>query len=412
MNSATSMTPTIIIDSQPTIRKGRALVLALFVVGSVLSIVLTIATHLPSLTYAASASSLSIASGMQHTTQTQKVSVITKTTPQKVTEQANIAKRLVRIYAYDRTEYNNQDEYNIWASSACSAITMTEVINAFWGYQRYRTTDILTQERLAQAITPDAGLLQDGDIEKTMRRFGFVVNWGYKWSLQQIIDIGNAGQPVIVSFPPPWGHILVVHGGDANNVFLADSSKLNLTTYPRVEFLKHWRGYVALATPSPYSIVGKPTLTPARINTILSAYHSPLSGRGQDIYTTTIKYGIDPALAMGFYLHESSMGTQGEAATTNSWGNLRCVSDAACINTQRQPCQPGQSCYAAFPNGIAGLNRWCVLLMSNLYVGDGRVIVDDIIDRYAPSGDNNNVGGYIWNLKKSTDTWRAGGVTV
>jgi hypothetical protein len=327
---------------------------------------------------------------------------------------ADVTAHLVRVNQLDPEQYANAAEYTTWAYSACSTASMTEVLNAWWGFPKYRIADVLIQEVAAKAISSDQGLLDDSGIERTMRRFGFLVTWGHKWTLDQLISIARK-TPVIVGLPPnkyPGGHLLVLRGGDANNVLLTDSSRLNMQTKSRAWFMQVWGGSAWIAQPSLYSILGKPTMSVARINQILAAYHSPLVGHGQEIYNTTTHYGIDPTLAMGFYLHESTMGTAGEARMTHSWGNLRCVSDAACVNQQGTTCQLGQSCYAAFPDGIAGLTRWCQLMVSDVYVLDGLVIVDDIIGRYAPASDNNNEGGYIWSLKHSTDRWRAGAITV
>lgn len=328
--------------------------------------------------------------------------------------QGSISAHLVRISQLDPAQYTSQAQWQSWAESACSAAAMTEVLNAWWGFTRYRISDVLAQEVAAQAITPQLGLLDAQGIVRTMRRFGFLVDTGSGWSLDQLISMAQH-TPVIVGFPParyPGGHLLILRGGNGSSVQLVDSSLHHWQTISRHQFLAWWGGQAWIARWSPYAILGKPTLGAVRINQILAAYHSPMSGQGQAIATITARFGIDPTLALGFYLHESNMGTSGEARVTHSWGNLRCIQGAACLNTQGTGCQAGQSCYAAFASGVVGLLAWCQLMVSDLYVGDGRVIVDDIIGRYAPASDNNNVGGYIWSLKHSTDAWRAGAILI
>ena len=161
-----------------------------------------------------------------------------------------------------------------------------------------------------------------------------------------------------------------------------------------------------------YSVVGKPTLTIAFINRVLSTAGSPAAGKGQALYNLGVKYGIDPAFALAFFRHESSFGQAGEASSTLSLGNLRCIPDAACLNTSGQTCQPNQSCYAAFPAWEAGFEAWYKLIRT-LYINVWKLTtIDQIIPRYAPPSDNNNDDAYIASLKHAIDTWRTGKVVL
>src|SRR5579859_3464005 len=103
---------------------------------------------------------------------------------------------------------------------------------------------------------------------------------------------------------------------------------------------------------------GRPSLFAAFMNRVLGAASSPAAGRGQVLYDLSLKYGIDDAFALAFFWHESNFGVNGEANITHSLGNLRCIPDAACVNTDGAPCQPQQSCYAAFPTWAAGFEAW------------------------------------------------------
>lgn len=158
----------------------------------------------------------------------------------------------------------------------------------------------------------------------------------------------------------------------------------------------------------PYSVLSKPTISAAFINQILSAYNSPAAGKGQQLYDLGVQYGIDPAFALAFFQHESSFGKFGEANTTLSLGNLRCIPNAACINSSGQTCAPGDSCYAAFPTWEAGFEAWYKLIR-NLYVaGWGLSTIPQIIPKYAPSADNNNEAAYIASVEHSIDVWHSG----
>ncbi|HCI81622.1 MAG TPA: hypothetical protein DHW02_18250 [Ktedonobacter sp.] len=158
----------------------------------------------------------------------------------------------------------------------------------------------------------------------------------------------------------------------------------------------------------PYSVLSKPTITADFINQVLSAYGSPAAGKGQQLYDLGVQYGIDPAFALAFFQHESTFGKFGEANTTRSLGNLRCIPNAACINSSGQTCAPGDSCYASFPTWEAGFEAWYKLIR-NLYVaGWGLSTIPQIIPKYAPSADNNNEAAYIASVEHSIDVWHSG----
>jgi hypothetical protein len=154
------------------------------------------------------------------------------------------------------------------------------------------------------------------------------------------------------------------------------------------------------ANPGPYSVVGKPSLTVDFMNRVLAYYHSPAAGKAQALYDDGIKYGLDPAYALAFFMHESLFGTTGVARVTLSLSNMRCVPDYRCLQENGG--------YAIFNTWEQGFESWFKLIR-NLYVGYwGRITVDQIIPKYAPSSDNNNEAGYIASLKHTIDTWHAG----
>jgi Peptidase_C39 like family len=165
-------------------------------------------------------------------------------------DQLNASQQLVRISQLDPAQYSSSEEYNTWAYSACSAASMTEVFNAYG--HNYRITDILHVEAQIGEITPAQGLLRPEGIEHTAAQFGFKTTWGNAWSLDQVIEWANRGNPVIVSFPPDrydGGHILVVTGGNGTTLYLADSSGWNRRSLSIAQFLQWWEGFAAVVTP-------------------------------------------------------------------------------------------------------------------------------------------------------------------
>ncbi len=179
-------------------------------------------------------------------TNQQTTPVATTTTPTYTATE-----HLVRLGQLDSAQYRSTQEYNTWSYSACSTASMTEVMNAYG--RKYRITDVLAVESRINEITPQEGLLEESGIQHTGAQFGFKTTWGHNLSLDQVIAAASRGTPVIVSFPPakyPGGHILIVRGGNASTVYLADSSRLNWTQLTRARFLQLWGGFSAIMTPN------------------------------------------------------------------------------------------------------------------------------------------------------------------
>jgi len=208
-------------------------------------------------------------------------------------------------------------------------------------------------------------------------------------------------------FQRPGGPQLVSYfGGQVYDVQvggnLAGTWQSNKPMAPKVSIPVH---------PGPYAVLGKPTITVAFINEVLAAYHSPAAGKGQALYDYGVQYGIDPAFALAFFMHESTFGTAGEARITLALGNLRCIPNRPCVNTEGTACQTGQSCYAKFYSWEDGFQGWYALIR-NLYIADwGLVTIDQIIPKYAPAADHNDETAYINALKHSISTWHAGILT-
>ncbi|MBV9690748.1 MAG: hypothetical protein JO202_13695 [Ktedonobacteraceae bacterium] len=160
------------------------------------------------------------------------------------------SRALVPISQVDPAQYASIGEYNTWWPAACSAGAMTAVIDAYGHH--YRLTDILSVELRLREITVSEGLLEPLGIDRTVTQFGFKTTWLNKPSLDDVITIANSGRPIIISFPPSrWagGHILVVIGGNKDNVLLADSSRLNMRSMARNIFVKYWVGFAVVVTP-------------------------------------------------------------------------------------------------------------------------------------------------------------------
>jgi hypothetical protein len=150
------------------------------------------------------------------------------------------------------------------------------------------------------------------------------------------------------------------------------------------------------------AVLGEPTISAAQIEQVLRDYNSPAVGHGQEMYDLGVKHGINPAIALAFFIHESSAGTnpawagiKADGSTTHNVGNIICT--------------PGWRCYGRFrdyDSWSAGMEDWYKLI-KELYIGEwGRKTVDDIIPKYAPASDNNNEAAYINSVKKLVQEWQ------
>lgn len=166
-------------------------------------------------------------------------------------------------------------------------------------------------------------------------------------------------------------------------------------------------GPLPAATPlpkhvGPYAVLGKPTLTADFMNQVLASYGSPAAGTGKALYDYGVQYGIDPAFALAFFMHESGFGATGVAQQTLSLGNIRCITERPCLQT------PGNGGFAIMSSWEDGYQEWYKLIR-NLYVARwGLVTVDQIIPVYAPASDHNDEADYIASLKRAIDTWHSG----
>jgi hypothetical protein len=151
----------------------------------------------------------------------------------------------------------------------------------------------------------------------------------------------------------------------------------------------------ALVYPGQHSIQGAPTISAAKIDSILCGAGSPACGSGQQIYNLGVTYNINPAYALAFFQHESSFGLAGAARYTHSLGNLRCIPNYPCPNG-----------YASFPTWSEGFQAWYALIDSDVYVRSGRTTIETIIPRYAPPSDNNDVNAYINSVVSSVASWQ------
>ena len=175
----------------------------------------------------------------------------------------------------------------------------------------------------------------------------------------------------------------------------------------------HMTVVLTLSSNAQYTIVGEPTISIQRINVILAAYHSPTAGLGQDIYNLGLQYRIDPVFVLAIFLHESQMGTVGEATKTLSPGNERCLPDRSCTDPQLGGYAQMESWSDGFAHLFSLLYYGYILGKVTLpLVGQRCTSIEQIVLVFAPPSDHNDVAAYIAAWQYAVDAWRAGRILL
>jgi hypothetical protein len=144
------------------------------------------------------------------------------------------------------------------------------------------------------------------------------------------------------------------------------------------------------------SIVGKSTISATRYDEILRVVGSPMQNVGAFAVSKGNEVGINAAVTLAFFSHESSYGVNPNwaghkpgGATTHNIGNIICAGYA--------------SCYGRFRNYVSwdeGIEDWYKLLKKEYVEGRGLTTLLPIIEVYAPAGppDYNDPNGYATHV--------------
>lgn len=146
---------------------------------------------------------------------------------------------------------------------------------------------------------------------------------------------------------------------------------------------------------------GAPTMTASEIDDVLKTLGSPAVGIGQYLFDEGTRRNIDPAMALAFFIKESTAGTKGLAVHSLSFGNIKGEGPAGSYK--------GHRAYNSFQEGAADWFR----LMDEVYLrpreqgGHGFTHLSQVIHKYAPSSDGNNEQKYVADVKGWIQGWSA-----
>ncbi len=137
--------------------------------------------------------------------------------------------RIVRVDSAVRDQYYSNYQYQVWSYGSCSGISLEEVMNSYG--RHYIAADVLQEEQSMRIWDSYDGLTGgEPGMARAAAYFGFQ----------------TSPNPVIIGSP---GHIMVVKGGDANYVYVVDSSPANRTVMTHDQFMNFWDGFSVLVTP-------------------------------------------------------------------------------------------------------------------------------------------------------------------
>lgn len=162
------------------------------------------------------------------------------------------------------------------------------------------------------------------------------------------------------------------------------------------------------------TLLSVPRISKAGFESILKAQESPAAPVAGRLWELVKSYGLDPAIALGFFKHESTYGKKGVARATLNWGNIKVGSWAIregladstyttpdgrdfLLFRRRDDEQPGEE-------WLRSLKTWCELIF-HTYIGKwGLNTVEEALTRYLGPGDAPKA--YAADVNGSVAAWQ------
>lgn len=151
------------------------------------------------------------------------------------------------------------------------------------------------------------------------------------------------------------------------------------------------------------TLIAAPRISASLFGAILARNHSPAAAEAAELALIPDGYGIDRAIALAFFKHESTYGTVGVATHTHGWGNLRPASWQA--RRSGIYTSPVSGKFAQYTTWANSLHDWCELLR-RFYIPQGLTTVRTVTPRYAPSSDGNNPQRYADDVIATVLRWQ------
>ncbi len=141
-------------------------------------------------------------------------------------------------------------------------------------------------------------------------------------------------------------------------------------------------------------VFGPPTLTLAEWTAALAG--SPVASEAAALYAQVTAAGVDPAVALGQFAAESSLGSKGAATVTHSWGNNLWASWTTQFGAT--PYAPGNGyTYAAYPDWSHGLAAY-LHLVGQYRTWGWATSLGAFASYWLTGGPNGNTTSYVGNI--------------
>jgi hypothetical protein len=149
----------------------------------------------------------------------------------------------------------------------------------------------------------------------------------------------------------------------------------------------------------PLTLRSAPRISAAQFSRVLERFNSPCAPIAQECYQIIAAAGLDPAVGLAFFAHESVFGTRGKATETKNWGNVR-----APFKAERAVGKHPKN-FAIYATWQDGLMDWCERINERYINQRGLDTVEKAIPVYAPSFDGNVPQSYIEHVTKLVTQW-------
>jgi hypothetical protein len=146
------------------------------------------------------------------------------------------------------------------------------------------------------------------------------------------------------------------------------------------------------------SFKSAPRISQGAFSQILAAAGSPAAPHADELYSIIVAYGLDPAVALAFFQHESQYCTTGACARGDlrNWGMQR-----RAIRAERSSgVVQGFARYHTWQDGV---RDWCELILG--YINRGMDTVEKAVPVYAPQSDGNVPAAYIGAIRRQVTAW-------
>jgi hypothetical protein len=149
-----------------------------------------------------------------------------------------------------------------------------------------------------------------------------------------------------------------------------------------------------MSTPD-LTLASAPRISASGFRAILLRHASPAAPEAAACYAAFVAKGIDPAVGLAIFQHESGFGLFGVARTNRSWGNVRGAGGSFVK-------------YSTWTAGAAGLAALLVLYATNkIRPGTTTSTIRTFPYVYAPSADGNAPAAYGAAVLALVTTWSA-----